>query len=76
MGGEWGGGGVSELRVGGHGWWCRGKGKRSYLHTTSARQAADGGLGNALDVVAKDLAVALSAALAKALASFSSSGHD
>jgi hypothetical protein len=34
------------------------------LHTTTAREAADGGLGDALDVVTEDLAVALGAALA------------
>ena len=32
-------------------------------------------LGNTLDVIAKDLAVTLGAALSKAFASFSSSGH-
>ena len=34
------------------------------LHTTTAREAADSGLGDALDVVTEDLAVALGAALA------------
>ena len=34
------------------------------LHTTTTREAADSGLGDALDVVTEDLAVALGAALA------------
>ena len=42
----------------------------------SAGSPADGGLGDALDVVAKDLAVALRAALAKTLASFAATRHD
>ena len=42
----------------------------------SAGSPADGGLGDALDVVAKDLAVALGAALAKTLASLSATRHD
>ena len=46
------------------------------LDTTTAREAADGGLGDALDVVAKDLAVALGAALSESLASLSTSRHD
>ena len=45
------------------------------LHTTPASQAANGGLGDALDVVPKDLAVALCAALAEPLSSFSASCH-
>ena len=45
------------------------------LDTTTAREAADGGLGDALDVVAKDLAVALGAALSESLASLSTSRH-
>ena len=43
--------------------------------TPAAREAADGGLGDALDVVAKDLAVALGAALSESLASLSTSRH-
>jgi hypothetical protein len=43
------------------------------LDTTTAREAADGGLGDALDVVAKDLAVALGAALAQSLTSLAAS---
>ena len=46
------------------------------LDTTAAREAADGGLGDALDVVAKDLAVALGAALAQSLTSLAASRHD
>ncbi len=38
------------------------------LDTTTAREAADGGLGDALDVVTQHLAVALGSALAQALA--------
>ena len=45
------------------------------LDTTTAREAADGGLGDTLDVVAKDLAVALGAALSESLASLSTSRH-
>ena len=43
------------------------------LDTASARQSSDGGLGDALDVVSEDLSVALGAALAESLASFSAS---
>ena len=43
---------------------------RDALDATTAREAADGGLGDALDVVAQHLAVALGAALAESLASF------
>ena len=45
------------------------------LHTSAASQAPDGGLRDALDVVAQDLAVPLGAALAEALAAFAASGH-
>ncbi|URE24016.1 hypothetical protein MUK42_06422, partial [Musa troglodytarum] len=45
------------------------------LHTAPPRQAPDGGLGNALDVVPKNLAVALGPALAQALAALSSPRH-
>eukprot|EP00955_Chlamydomonas_euryale_P059345 357359-Chlamydomonas_euryale.AAC.1 len=45
------------------------------LDATAASQAADRGLGNTLDVVAKHLAVALGAALAEALAALATSGH-
>jgi hypothetical protein len=46
------------------------------LDTTTTSQTADRGLGNALDVVTKDLAVTLGASLSKSFASFSSSRHD
>ena len=46
------------------------------LDTATTGETADGGLGDALDVVAKDLAVTLGAALSESLASFSTSGHD
>jgi hypothetical protein len=45
------------------------------LHTTTTAKTADGGLGDTLDVILHDLAVALGAALAKALSSFSTSRH-
>ena len=48
---------------------------RDTLDSTTARQTADGGLGDALDVVPEDLPVALSASLSESLASFATSGH-
>ena len=45
------------------------------LHTTTASQTTDGGLGNPLDVVTKNLPVALSTSLPETLASFSTSRH-
>lgn len=45
------------------------------LHASSARQTTDRGLGDALDVVSEDLAMALSAALAETLSSLSSASH-
>ena len=45
------------------------------LDTTTACEAADGGLGDTLDVVAKDLAVTLSASLSESLTSLSASRH-
>ena len=45
------------------------------LHTTTASQTTDGGLGDPLDVVTKDFPVALSASLSETLASFSTSRH-
>ena len=44
------------------------------LDATSASETADGGLGDALDVVAQHLAMALGAALSEALASLAPSG--
>ena len=49
---------------------------RDTLDTATARQTADGGLGDALDVVPEDLPVALGASLAESLASFAASSHD
>ena len=46
------------------------------LDSSSASKTADRGLGDALDVVAQDLAMALCSSLSKSLSSFSSSGHD
>ena len=46
------------------------------LDTATTGETADGGLGDALDVVAKDLSVTLGAALSESLASLSSSRHD
>ena len=43
------------------------------LDTTPASQAADGGLGDALDVVPEDLPVALGASLTESLSSLSAS---
>ena len=44
---------------------------RDTLDTATASQTTNSGLGDALDVVAQDLAVALGAALAETLATFS-----
>jgi len=49
---------------------------RNTLDTATARQTADGGLGDALDVVAQDLAMALGAALAEALAALAACRED
>ena len=46
------------------------------LDATTARKAADGRLGDALDVVAKHLAVTLGAALAESFTSLTTSRHD
>ena len=48
---------------------------RDTLDTTAASQTADSGLGDALDVVTKNLAVTLGASLSESLASFASTGH-
>ncbi len=48
---------------------------RDALHTTTASETADGGLGDALGVVAEHLAVALEAALAESLASLAASSR-
>ena len=48
---------------------------RDTLHTTTASETADGGLGDALDVVTENLAVTLGASLAESLASLAASRH-
>ena len=48
---------------------------RDTLDTSSASQTPDSGLGDALNVVAQDLAVALGASLAQPLASLAASRH-
>ena len=45
------------------------------LDAASSGQSPDGGLGDSLDVVSKDLSVPLGAALTETFASFSSAGH-
>jgi len=49
---------------------------RDTLDATTTSQAADSRLGDALDVVAEHLAVALGAALAETLAALATSRHD
>ncbi|KAL7465510.1 hypothetical protein ACHAXS_010976 [Conticribra weissflogii] len=46
------------------------------LHAATTRETTDGGLGDALDVVAKDLSVALGASFSETFASFTAAGHD
>ena len=48
---------------------------RDALDATPACQTADRGLGDALNVVPQDLAVALGASLSKSLSSFAASRH-
>jgi hypothetical protein len=48
---------------------------RNSLDASSSSETADGGLGDALDVVAQDAAVALRSALSEPLSSLSSSRH-
>ena len=48
---------------------------RDSLDSSTPGETADGGLGDALDVVAKDLPVPLGAALSKTLSSFAATGH-
>uniref|UniRef100_A0A8R7QK66 Uncharacterized protein n=1 Tax=Triticum urartu TaxID=4572 RepID=A0A8R7QK66_TRIUA len=48
---------------------------RDALHAAPASQTTDGRLGDALDVVAEHLPVALGAALAEALPSLAAAGH-
>jgi hypothetical protein len=46
------------------------------LDTTTASQTADSGLGNTLDVIAQNLAMALGTTLSEAFATFTTSRHD
>ena len=46
------------------------------LDSTTAGQTADGGLGNTLDVITKNLAMTLGASLSESLASLATSCHD
>ena len=46
------------------------------LDTTTASETADGGLGDALDVVTQHLAMALGTTLSETFASFTTSRHD
>jgi hypothetical protein len=48
---------------------------RDTLDTTTTSETSDGGLGDTLDVVTKNLAVTLGTALAEALAALSASSH-
>jgi hypothetical protein len=48
---------------------------RDTLHATTTSETADSGLGDALDVVAQHLPVALGAALAETLTALATSGH-
>ena len=45
------------------------------LDTATTSETADGGLGDSLDVIAKDLAVTLRASLSETFASFTATGH-
>lgn len=45
------------------------------LHSTTARQATDSGLGYPLDIITQNFSVPLSTALTKALATLSSASH-
>ena len=48
---------------------------RDTLHSTSASQTADGGFGDALDVVTQNLAMTLGATFAETFASLATSRH-
>ena len=48
---------------------------RDSLHTTTAGETTDGGLGDSLDVIAQNLPVALGTSLSETLASFSATRH-
>ena len=49
---------------------------RDTLDSTTASQTADSGLGDALDVVTKNLPVTLGASLSEAFSSFAATRHD
>jgi len=49
---------------------------RDTLNTTTTSETSDGGLGDTLDVVTKNLAVTLGSALAETLSALSASSHD
>ena len=49
---------------------------RDTLHTTTASQTADSGLGDTLDVITKHFAMTLGAALSQTFASFTATRHD
>ena len=49
---------------------------RDTLDSTTASQTTDSGLGDALDVVTKDLPVTLGASLSETFASFAATRHD
>jgi len=48
---------------------------RNTLYTTTTSETTDGRLGNTLDVITKNLSVALGSALAETLSALSSSSH-
>ena len=48
---------------------------RDTLHTTTASETADSGLGYTLDVISQDLPMALSASFSKTFASFATARH-
>ena len=49
---------------------------RDTLDTATTSETANGGLGDALDVIAKDLAMTLCASLSESFSSFSAARHD
>ena len=48
---------------------------RDTLHTTSASETTDGGLGDTLDVITQNFAVTLGASLSESFTSFAASRH-
>jgi len=49
---------------------------RDTLDTATTGETTDGGLGDALDVIAKDLPVTLGASLSESFSSFTAARHD